>query len=144
MPIVLDDSAWPILHHSVGEHTREQFDAFSAWYLACLKRARADNVRIYILSDARGGVPDPDVRRRASQWLAGLSEPQFDVCALSVIVVDNPLIRGVITALNWFRRPSTPQEIVETFEQGWKLIVDDHARRGLSPPARPAWLATAT
>ena len=44
MPIVLDDSAWPILHHSVGEHTRHQFDAFGDWYFACLKRARADNV----------------------------------------------------------------------------------------------------
>ncbi len=139
MPIVLDDSAWPVVHHSVGDHSVEQFNAFGDWYLDCLKRARADNVSIYVLSDARGGIPDGEVRRRAAQWLAGLSEPHFNVCALSIIVVDNPLIRGAITALNWFRRPSTPQQIVASVEEGWQLIVDDHVRRSLPIPARPSW-----
>ena len=97
-----------------------------------------------ILSDARGGVPDAEVRSRAAKWLAALSKPQFDVCALSVIVVDNPLIRGVITALNCFARPSTPQMIVESFEQGWKLIVDDRVRRAFPVPARPMWMSTST
>lgn len=144
MPIVLDDSAWPILHHTVGEHTREQFDAFGDWYLASLKRARATNVRVYVLSDARGGIPDPDLRRHAAQWLASLSEPQFEVCALSIIVVDSPLIRGAITALNWFRRPSTPQFIVDSYEHGWQLIVDDHVRRALPIPERPRWVPTSS
>ena len=140
MPIVLDDSAWPILHHSLGDHSCEDFERFGAWYLRAVKRALAEGVLVYVVSDVRGGVPGQAIRRHAVAWLAGLDRQQFEACMLSIIVIDDPLLRGVITAVNWFRRPTRPQEVVDTYEAAWMLIVEDHSRRRLSVPQRPAWL----
>ncbi|HEY1098959.1 MAG TPA: hypothetical protein VGF99_08520 [Myxococcota bacterium] len=140
MPIVLDDSAWPILHHTVGDATREDFDHFADWYMRCVRRARSEQVRLYVLTDLRGVIPAHDVRRHASRWLASLDDDHFHVGAQAVIVVDNPLIRGAITALNWFRRPSTPQDIVEDYEHAWRVLVEAFRKNGHSAPPRPAWM----
>ena len=105
-----------------------------------MKRALAEGVLVYVVSDVRGGVPGQAIRRHAVAWLAGLDRQQFEACMLSIIVIDDPLLRGVITAVNWFRRPTRPQEVVDTYEAAWMLIVEDHSRRRLSVPQRPAWL----
>ena len=140
MPIVLDDSAWPILRSSVHPATIEAFDAFAVWYTAAMLRAQREGVFLYMLSDARGEPPPNAVVRHIAAWQATLSTGQLERCALNVVVIDNVLVRRVLTAINWFKPPPTPQIVVANHRQGFQAMVEDIGRRGLPPPPRPAWV----
>jgi hypothetical protein len=139
MPIVLDDSAWPVLYHTLGDHTVDHFNVFAAWYLGCLQRAHGSRTPLVVVSDVRGVVAPPEVRRHAALWMAQLSSQQRELCALSVIVLDSPIVRAAITALNWFQRPVTPQHVVSDLPGAWDHV-DNCLQQRLQPvPARPAW-----
>ncbi len=96
----LDDSAWPILLISLGELSVHRFDEFTTWYEAALVRAADEGIAIITVALANGPPPSAEVTRHISAWLRSLSDEQHARCAMSVVVIDNALVRRVITALN--------------------------------------------
>jgi hypothetical protein len=139
MPIVLDDSAWPVLFHTLGAHTVEHFDHFAGWYVVCLQRAQHANTRVVLVSDVRGDTTSADVRRAASRWMSTLSRQQQEQCALSVIILDSPIVRAGITALNWFQRPITPQHVVAEPSAAWDHVEPALRQHQLPVPPLPRW-----
>lgn len=138
---ILDESAWPILYSSLGPNlTPARFDIFARWYVQCLARAAEEGVYLATVADGTGPPPSLAVQRHIAAWQAGLSDAQFQRCWLSTVVIDHPLVRGVITAINWIRPPSTPQVVVKSVEDAFAAVVDDLRRRGLPAPPRPRWL----
>lgn len=140
MPIVLDDSAWPVLFHTMGAHTVEHFDHFAAWYLACLQRAQQTGSQIVLVTDVRGTATSTELRRYASRWMSQLSHQQREQCVLSVIILDNPMVRAGITALNWFQRPIAPQHVVADPGAAWAHVEHTLRHHHLPVPMLPAWL----
>ena len=139
MPIVLDDSAWPVLFHTMGAHTVEHFDRFAGWYIASLQRAQHSKTRLVLVSDVRGDLTSTEIRRHASRWVAQLSRQQREQCVLSVVILDSPIVRAGITALNWFQRPLAPQHVVADPSAAWDHVELTLRQRQLPVPPVPRW-----
>jgi hypothetical protein len=141
MTAVLDDTTcWPLIRVSLGpDVTAARFDVFAAWYEGCVKRALRDGVFLYSVTDARGPPPPLALMRHISSWQTGLSVEQLERCLINAVVIDNVLVKSTLTAINWFRRPTTQQVIVDSEATGFDVVARDFARRGLVPPVRPPW-----
>jgi len=140
----LDDSAWPILRIRMGAlQGAATFDAMTSWYAARLQRAHEEDVFLYVLTDGEGTLFDLELVRHVARWQRSLTRKDLDRCVLSVVVDDSPASRQLLTALHWFSRPLARIAVVAGEAEGWRAIVDDHARRGLSLPPPPVWLSRA-
>lgn len=140
--MILDDSAWPVLYTSLGpDLTAERFMVFARWYEGQIARAEQEGVYVLTCSDARGTAPSREVQRTIADWQATLTDAQFNRCWLSTVVVDSVVVRGVLTAINWFRPPTTPQVVVANERDAFVAIADECQRRGRPPPAPPWWIS---
>ena len=142
MGVNLDDSDWSLLLISLGELNVEGFDAFISWYESALRRAADEGVTMVTVAMASGPPPSAELTRHISTWLRRLSDEQHARCSLSVVVIDNALVRRAITALNWFRRPITHQVVVEDHDAAYAAVVAHFYSMGRAPPPRPWWLTT--
>lgn len=137
----LDDSAWPYLRMSLGEiATPAEFDVMTTWYAERLRRAHAEDIDLYALSDAESARFTLPFVRHVARWQRGLSQPDLDRCRLSVIIVPNEQARRWLTTIFWFARPRAAVAVATDEAAGWQTIVDDVVRRGHPAPPRPGWL----
>ncbi len=102
--IAMDDTYFPVIVATwVGAPTERSVRAYFKWLDEMLARARRDVTPLVNVTDAGPAkTPGPDVRRLISeltkQW-EGTGADKHAVTAY--VVVDNALIRGVLTALGW-------------------------------------------
>lgn len=100
--IVLDDRYEPILIATwFGAPGAESIRRFFAWNDAVLARARLRGGYVLITDSNEAKRPAPLERRLISELTAAMPE---DATALNVgnyVVLNNPLIRGALTAMQW-------------------------------------------
>jgi hypothetical protein len=136
----LDDSAWPVLRISFRSADVASFDRMTAWYAARLARAHAEDAPLYALSDAPDVGFDLKLMRHVAGWQRSLSLLDHRRCRLSVVIVNTPRALRILTSIHWFTKPLSTMALVSDEAAGWRAIVDDHRRRGLTVPPTPAWL----
>ncbi|WP_146157697.1 hypothetical protein [Enhygromyxa salina] len=96
--IILDARLRPLLVATwVGPATLDLIAAFQAWIDAEIARAKPRAARLMLINDgSAAGRPPADVRR-------AFSEQRVDeqILVRTYAVIDNPLVRGAMTAIGW-------------------------------------------
>lgn len=148
--VVIDPRGWPIIIATwFGEPTELLVDRYFAAHAVLLDRARRSRERIVLITDAFATErPSAKARKRITDLTA---EQPADVQTLTVasyVVIENPMIRGVVTALAWVNPKMAESENVAsiTIALERSLAALDAAGiprpKGLTPssyrrPARP-------
>lgn len=100
-----------------GETTVDDVTRYAAWLEAEADRARADHVRIAVVSDAVAVTRvGPDARKAFSDRRRRV-DPR-DVVVGNWIVSKNAIIRGVTSAVRWLNPGLTQVHMVKSVEQG--------------------------
>jgi hypothetical protein len=102
--IAMDDTYFPVLVATwMGAPTEKSVRAYFQWLGEMLARARREGTPLVNVTDAGPAkTPGPDVRRLISELTKAWEATGADAKAVTAyVVVDNALIRGVLTALGW-------------------------------------------
>jgi hypothetical protein len=88
------------------------------------------------VSDARYASNAADQRRLWASWLAEFNEMDpFGRCVATVLVLDSPILRAALIALNWITPSRAPQHVVGTFEEVLEECRAISAKHSLEVPA---------
>lgn len=114
--IVLDERETPIVFATwFGEPTEDLVRRFYQWQSKMLDRIAAtpSGKFVFITDSSSAGRPTPKARKLITDLLSEL-EPKIQRYTLrAYIVIDNPLIRGVFTALAWLN-PRMAETVVSS------------------------------
>jgi hypothetical protein len=100
------DSTFPLIClQSVGHSTRQDVDDVHAVYV----RAYARRQPIVAISDCRLANHDAQQRRLLGEWTKEALALDKGCTLATIVLLDNPLLRGALTALNWIAPPTVRQ-----------------------------------
>ena len=115
--VVFDDQFWPFLFVTWrGTPDVATVDAYFDAQEAATVRARAEGVRLVVVSDAlEAENPPAMVRKRIAERSNALRYE--DVHGASFVVLSNPLVRGALTAIQWWSSSPMALEYVASCEE---------------------------
>jgi hypothetical protein len=102
--VVADDTHFPVIVATWhGAPSERSVRAYFAWLGPQLLRSKREGCPLVNVSDSgKAGVPDADVRRLIAdltkQWEAAGAD---DRRVTSIVVVENAVLRGVVSAIAW-------------------------------------------
>lgn len=106
-----------------GDSARDYVEHFARLEeLTALRRAGTKQLALLVVFDPGYPLPNAGNRKRAAQVTAA---PHFD--HFVAIVSASPLVRGVLTAINWLR---PQQHVNEVFTSPWEAIGWLEEKRG--------------
>jgi hypothetical protein len=128
----ITDETLPILcFQCYGKSTQADIDFVRPYYQRAVRSGKFIG-----LSDARYGSNDADQRRMWARWLAEFN--QIDAhgrCVATVLMLDSPILRGALIALNWITPSRAPQRVVGSNEEALEECRLLATRHGLDTPA---------
>jgi hypothetical protein len=135
--VVIDDAAKGVLIATwFGASTVQLVDEYYAWHGAYLDRHRKEGRRFVLITDASESArPAPAARKRIADGFAKLGPDVKVITIQSYIVVDNALIRGVLTALAWLDERLAGSVLVATPAAAIAQALKDLERAGIAPPS---------
>ena len=110
-PVIrVSDESYPIIClQSFGRLTSAQLQEVKPVYF----RAYALGAPLLFVSDARLADHGADQRRLWAEWSAESAKADQHKCVkATVLLLDSPLLRGALTALNWISPPVVPVHVV--------------------------------
>lgn len=134
--VTIDDALWPILIATwFGRPTEHLVDQYFENHEVFLQRARDERTRIVLITDTFATErPSPMARKR----IIDRTEAQpADVRALtieSLIVIENPVIRGVVTALAWVYPKMAESKNVGSLALALEGSIDALRNAGIAAP----------
>ena len=141
--IVIDDRAPGVVIATwFGEPTLELVDRYFDWHAVFVDGVRKARGRFVLITDTFATArPSPSARKRIAERTEALGPDLQELTIGSYLVVENALIRGVITALAWLHAP-----LAETVPLGSPALAIGAALRDLDAAGipRPANLSPAT
>lgn len=102
--IAMDDTYFPVIVATwVGAPTEKSVRVYFAWLHEQLTRALRERSPMVNITDAGPAKnPSPDVRRLIAELTKKLEDAGADKKAVTAyVVIENAVIRGVMTALGW-------------------------------------------
>lgn len=101
--VTIDDALWPILIATwFGRPTEGLVDQYFQNHDVFLQRARDEGTRIVLITDTFATErPSPMARKRIIDRTEAQAKDVRYLTVESYIVIENPVIRGVVTALAW-------------------------------------------
>ena len=129
--VVIDDHMGSILVTTwFGAPDERLALRYNARCLQLLEDAGARNQRLVFLSDCLDAeAPSPAVRRIFAD-----AHHKHDALLDSVTVVDNPLVRGVVTALRWLLGDHLSLQSVRTLDDAFAYASQCLRDAGIEPP----------
>lgn len=114
--VVIDPRAWPIVIATwFGEPTEMLVDRYFAAHDGLLDRARRSRERIVLVTDAFATErPSAKARKRITDLTAAQPADVATITVASYVVIENPMIRGVVTALSWVNPKMAESQNVAT------------------------------
>jgi hypothetical protein len=114
----IDVSAWPLVRIGLYSVTPQLVDAFLTQLAEIAERGPFVTV-----ADARASsAPDANLRR---QLFAGLQRIHDRGNWLAeAIVMDNPILRGIVTAYSWVRSVKAPLAVFSTVESAERWAIE--------------------
>ena len=122
---------WPLVVIEAPVHSSvEAMEFFCARHDELFKRRE----RFATINDMRRmrGTVDPKARKSVGDWTKAREIEIGRWLVATANVVDNPLIRGVITAVHWFVKPPSPLLVTGHMREGVDFCVG-HLRREKIP-----------
>lgn len=122
-PLVLERAVSPIRG---DEHLRQVMSIYDA--------AHARDVPFVAVSDLRAMTSADSRFRKGVAEYYGRNETRSrkNVVAM-ILVIDSVITRGLVTAVFWWRKPTTRIEVVKTPEQAAEMVERIWAERGIEP-----------
>lgn len=135
--IVIDERSWPLWTSTwFGAATESLVDRYFDHASQLLDRARADRERMALITDTYATrAPSAKVRNRIGTLSRAQSERLGDLVVASFTVIENPLIRGVLTALSWIDPTMARTTNVASYEHAVNGCVGALKAAGIAPPA---------
>lgn len=100
-----------------------------------IRDAVARGRRTYLIIAAQGDLrPPPEVRKIQAEWMAEHSK-QIAASSIGIgFVIDNPLVRGALTAIFWVTRSPVPYKVHPTLAEALEHAVAICEQHGLALP----------
>lgn len=138
--VALDDRTYPVVFATwIGASDAESIQAFFDWNDAVLRRVAADRRVFTLVTDATlASRPDPAARALIAERTARMTREHTTVEAFRVtgpIVIENPLVRGALTAIEWVLGTSMNAEYVDTCATAIASARRGFEKRGAPWPA---------
>lgn len=130
--LVLDDRYAPLLVSTfVGKADLESTKWYSGVYTATVRREASKGRKVISINDAsRAERPTADARKG---WAEMADRSPVDVqnaVIASYVVLDNPLLRGAVTAIGWMTDKVRGLESFKTVDQAIEAAVARLAKEG--------------
>lgn len=120
--VELEQDQFPILvARWSGDTTSADVDTFFSWLEGHIRRARAGGTRLALINVADTQRSNPEVRRQLTDRAKSL-EGNDDVGTW--IVLNNLMVRGILTAIQWMDPSSKRNRVVPTYEQALREARD--------------------
>ena len=135
--LLLDTRYFPIVFGVFdGPLTEKIVDEYYGWRKPVTAYAASLGQKIIMVIDAdKAGIPKPTVRKKTSEYAAGdKDDPGFDI---SIFIVNNPLMRGALTAMIWVMG-------TEKAQAGWAANYADAAAKAVERLGQPTNLDPST
>lgn len=114
--IVTDATALPLLVVRVRGTVDDA--AFERYLDESLVRIRSGERYAMVLDTIGGGVAPSSQRRRQADFIRDHSDALARNCLGAAFVIDNPLVRGALTAIMWLQPMPYPHTVVGSVEAG--------------------------
>jgi hypothetical protein len=115
--VVFDDQFWPFVFVTWrGVPDLATVDAYFDAQQAATVRARAEGVRLVVVSDALEAENPPAVVRKRIAERSNAMRYE-DAHAASFVVLSNPLVRGALTAIQWWSKSPMAIDYVASCEE---------------------------
>ena len=114
--ITVDDSEWPLVRVRFGDSISDP-----GWdeYLETLSRFPDRREKYVTITDARrAATPNASQRRRVSELIEREKERTVRWNVANAVIFTSPLLRGVITAIEWASPSPVPMKSFATPEEG--------------------------
>lgn len=136
--VFLDDEHFPFLVVSwVGVGVVDHAKAYVEWAARMADRADPDTTLMIINDATRAGRPGPEFRKFFSDFL-GTPHGQALLTTdnLTLVVLDNPLVRGALTAVGWMAPAVRKMRVTSSLKAAFVAASEESARRGqeIDPP----------
>ncbi len=124
--LTFDDRFLPVVVVTFsGTNNLEACRWFAARHTEVMRAALNGGERIVLITDARRVVrPSPEVRRFFAEWSSSIPPELHAVSLGSVSVVDNPPLRGALTAVSWISARARKVVAVPTMEEAVALAFE--------------------
>jgi hypothetical protein len=127
--IVVDRSCFPLVIQTMhGGYGLDDLDEMLAEYEELLKGTKRYAIIVHFPQ-----LPsmNPVHRQRMAAWWVPRRELVRQKNVLSVIVIENTIVRGMLTALHWLVQPPNPQKVASTFEEAVELCIEALEQEGI-------------
>ena len=137
--VALDDRTYPVVIATwIGVADAVTLRAFFDWNNEIVARATRERRVFSMITDAtRAGRPDAAARSLIAELTEQMQRDHKDADAYRVagpVVVDNPLVRGALTAVGWIMRSGLETQYSESCAAAIAYVQKRFADRGASWP----------
>jgi hypothetical protein len=136
--LVVDDRYFPlILSRWSGEITMEVIQQHIAFLTGMLDRARAEGLLVAEVSDGREAErPPATMRKLLAERVEDLFGRYPEMLRPTHVVIDNPVLRGVLTAMSWLTRQPLEIRAYRTLPEAIRAgLAQLHESARGTPPA---------
>src|SRR5260221_2179505 len=132
--VEVDDAAWPFLITRMPQALdAPAIDSMFEGFDRVLRRH--ERFATLVDTSALTKFPDARERTRIGEYMKARTMAEAAYNLGNAIVIASAPARTVLTAINWIRRPVTPQFIVGTFWEGIEWCATRLTGAGLDPAA---------
>ena len=124
MPITFDDTRYPIVVITMtGATDAAEFDAATEELVSLMRGAQRVRRKIGLMVDGRGAIPPGANRRRQmAAFLVREADLMADSLSGQVMVLANPIQRGVLAAVLWWRPFPHPHFVTGNPDEGLRWL----------------------
>lgn len=136
--VVIDDRYLPaIVTTFFGEVSLEAATWHGEQHRALVEAQARRGARIITITDSSHTKPPPaEVRKYWADYTKGLPPPIKEATLAAFVVITNPIIRGVMTALSWLNPELRTVELYDTVEVALRVANERlTAARQSAPPS---------
>jgi hypothetical protein len=133
--IEVDDRHWPLtIFRFSGRISMLELDAYLGLMTGLLDRGDRDGYSAGIVIQKKVKAWDSALARRQAQWMKANAERLRKNSLGVALVLDSPLMRGLLRAILWLQPMPQPHTVVATVEEGLAWVEKRLATAGLKIP----------
>jgi hypothetical protein len=131
--IIVDSSRFPlVVQRFRRDVSAEDVEAMIRQFELLFHGGRRYALLVY--SDQNAVVMSATLRKRVSAWYRECTEQVRRINVATAVVLESPLVRGVMTAFNWLVEPVAQQRNVATVREGLLYCINALEQANLHVP----------
>jgi hypothetical protein len=130
-PLALDTRHWPLVTLTLPSDMAD-LDLEGLGRSQDAVFARREKYVSLTDTSSVASVPNAKVRSRIAEWTKSIEPLSKRYQVANALVVPNPLVRGVLTAVHWLAPPVVPTLVCATVGEGLAFLVEHAKTAGLA------------